>query len=139
MGPRLNEQVCFALYSTSGTITRAYQRLLAPHRLTYPQFVVMMSLWHHDGATQKAIAESIGITKGTLSPILKNLEMNGYITRNSPPGNDRIKSVFLTTAGKTLAEQGERIAEQALCATGLTLTEANDVIRLCTKIKDHLG
>lgn len=138
MGPLLSEQVCFALYSTTGVITRAYRELLAPHQLTYPQFVVMMALWDDNGASLSQIAKRVGLTKGTMTPILKNLENSGYIRRESIPGNDRMKSMVLTEKGRAFAQQGDEITQQALCATGLASDEAQTLIRLCSNIRSNL-
>lgn len=56
MGPNLNEQVCYALYSTSRAITQAYKPLLKPLNLTYPQYVVMMALWDKDAVAISDVA-----------------------------------------------------------------------------------
>ncbi len=138
MGPLLSEQVCYALYSTSGVITRAYRELLQPHQLTYPQFVVMMALWHNNGASLTETANSVGLSKGTLTPILRKLETAGYIRRELVCGNDRTKSMILTKKGRDFANEGEKITAQALCATGLSQDEARTLIRLCTSIRTHL-
>lgn len=138
MGPLLSEQVCFALYSTTGVITRAYRELLSPHQLTYPQFVVMMALWSDNGASLSEVARRVGLTKGTVTPILKNLENSGYIKRKAIPGNDRMKSMVLTEKGRAFAQEADEITKQALCATGLTSDEAQTLIRLCSNIRANL-
>ncbi len=138
MGPLLQDQVCFALYSTSGEVTKAYGKLLKQHGLTYPQFVVMMALWQNDGASPTQLAKAVGLSKATLSPILRKLESNGYLVRESVPDNDKTKSMVLTAKGCEFADEGENIAKLALCATGLNETEVNQLITMCNKIKNNL-
>lgn len=138
LGPLLNEQVCYALYSTTGKITRAYKKLLAPHDLTYPQFVVLMALWQDNGASLTNTATKVGLSKGTLTPILKRLESMGFIERRFAQGNERTKSMLLTKKGREFSAEGERITELALCATGLSIDESQTLIQLCSKVKTTL-
>ncbi|MCX4187487.1 MarR family winged helix-turn-helix transcriptional regulator [Methylophaga sp. OBS4] len=138
MGPILKDQVCYALYSTSGIVTQAYSSLLKRLKLTYPQFVVMMALWQKDGVSVTTLAHQVGISKATLSPMLKNLEASGFLYRNTVPGNDRVKSIVLTELGTKSVTEGETIAKAALCATGLSDEEAATLIGLCNKIKNNL-
>ncbi|MCL5974969.1 MAG: MarR family transcriptional regulator [Gammaproteobacteria bacterium] len=138
MGPLLEDQVCYALYSTSGEVTKAYAELLKPHQLTYPQFVVMMALWQDDGASPTNLAKAVGLSKATLSPVLKKLESNGYLIKEAVPGNDKVKSMVLTKKGRELAAEGENIAKVALCATGLNETEVKQLLGICNKIKTNL-
>ena len=45
---RLDNQLCFALYSSSLTMTRLYKPLLGALGLTYPQYLVLLVLWETD-------------------------------------------------------------------------------------------
>ncbi|MCL5975164.1 MAG: MarR family transcriptional regulator [Gammaproteobacteria bacterium] len=138
MGPLLKDQVCYALYSTSGEVTKAYGELLKHHQLTYPQFVVMMALWENDGASPTHLANAVGLSKATMSPILKKLESNGYLLRENVVGNDKSKSMVLTQKGREFAIEGENIAKLALCATGLSESEVKQLLTICNKIKTNL-
>lgn len=138
MGPELNKQVCFALYSTSSAVTKAYRPLLQPLNLTYPQYVVMMALWEKDNISVTALSNIIGLSKATLTPLLKRLELSGCITKNFADGDDRQKCVQLTPAGRALAPAAKKASEQALCATGLNQKEVTQLFALCNKIKSEL-
>ncbi|PCH83187.1 MAG: MarR family transcriptional regulator [Piscirickettsiaceae bacterium] len=138
MGPVLDNQVCYALYSTSGLVTQAYRSLLGPLKLTYPQFAVMMALWQKDNISVTELAKTVGLSKPTMTPLLKRLELLGYITREFEPDNDRQKNIALTRLGHSLAPSAEDVAQQALCATNLTDQEANLLISLCHKVKKSL-
>ena len=135
MGPILEKQVCYSLYSTSCVITQAYRSLLKPLKLTYPQFVVMMSLWQKDHISVTELAKSVGLSKPTMTPLLKRLELLGYITREFEVGSQRQKNVALTPTGKSFSSDAEEVALRALCATNLSDDEAKQLISLCKKVK----
>lgn len=138
MGPILEEQVCYAFYSTSNIITQAYRTLLKPLGLTYPQFVVMMALWKKDQVSVTQLAIVVGLSKPTMTPLLKRLEALDYITREFVPGDERQKSITLTALGHSHALEAENVAKEALCATGLDDNEAALLISLSQKIKAQL-
>ncbi len=139
LGPKLAEQVCYALYSTSGDVTQAYGHLLKPYHLSYSQFVLLMGLWQQDAVSVTELGRIIGLSKATLTPMLKTLEKRGYLQRKRVPGNERRMAVTLTRQGRDFAAEAEHIAHQALCATGLTVEEAAQLIALCDKIKTNLS
>ena len=136
--PKLSEQVCYALYSTSRAITQAYKGLLEPLNLTYPQYVVMMALWDKEAVIISEIADTTGLSNATLSPLLKRLESNGYIERRSTDTDERQKQLVLTQAGKALGKKAKKASEIALCATGLSEKEAGKLMSLCESIKNQL-
>ncbi|NQY25736.1 MAG: winged helix-turn-helix transcriptional regulator [Piscirickettsiaceae bacterium] len=138
MGPLLQQQVCYALYSTSGVITQAYRSLLEPLTLTYPQFVVMMALWQKDKVSVTELAQTVGLSKPTMTPLLKRLESLAYITREFEPGDERQKRITVTEQGRSFEADANNVASQALCATGLSGDEAEQLIALCQKIKNNL-
>ncbi|MET1254213.1 MarR family winged helix-turn-helix transcriptional regulator [Aliikangiella maris] len=138
MGPVLNDQICFALYSTSNSITQAYRELLHPLRLTYPQFVVMMALWEQDNVSISTLANRIGLSKSTMTPLLKRLQSSGYINRGYKEDDEREKQIQLTESGVAIAQTAKNITQQAFCATGLTCNEAEQLIAMCQKLKSNL-
>lgn len=137
-GPKLAEQVCYAVYSTSGIVTQAYAQLLKPYQLTYSQFVVLMGLWQQEHVSVTELGANIGLSKATLTPMLRSLENHGYLQRKRVQGNERMMSITLSRKGRDFARQAETIAQQALCATGLSTKEADQLIALCSKIKVNL-
>ncbi len=135
----LQNQVCYALYSSSNVVTKAYSQLLKPLKLTYPQFVVMMALWQKDQVSVTELAQVVGISKSTMTPLLRRLERLNYISKSFVIGDDRQKSITLTTLGKSHAEGASKVAEQALCATGLNIDEVKNLLSICAKVKFNLG
>jgi len=138
MGPDPRQQICYTLYSTSNLITQAYRSLLVPLNLTYPQFVVMMALWQKDGVSVSHLAAGIGLSKPTMTPMLKRLELQNYITREYDQEDERQKRISLTEKGRKLVVKGSDAAKHALCATGLDDEEVEQIILLCQKIKNNL-
>jgi len=138
MGPKLNEQLCYALYSTSRAITQAYKALLEPLNLTYPQYVVMMALWDKQAVKISDVAQVTGISNATLTPLLKRLENNGYLERKFTENDERQKLIILTNAGKKIGKKAKKASEIALCATGLNERDATKLMSLCESIKNTL-
>ncbi|HVE07853.1 MAG TPA: MarR family transcriptional regulator, partial [Paraburkholderia sp.] len=66
----LDEQLCFALYSTSLAMTKAYKPLLDALGLTYPQYLTMLVLWESDDLTVKDIAARLNLDSATVTPLL---------------------------------------------------------------------
>src|SRR6218665_2238606 len=75
---KLDQQLCFALYSSSLAMTKLYKPLLEPLGLTYPQYLVMLVLWQEDGVTVSAIGSRLGLDSGTFTPLLKRLQAGGF-------------------------------------------------------------
>ena len=134
---KLDEQLCFALYSASNHITGIYRELLEPLGLTYPQFVVLMALWEEDGVSISQLANRAGLSKPTMTPLLKRLEHKGLIERQTLPDNERQKCIALTEQGRKLSRSSTEITEKVLCATGLTLDQATFMIEQCRKIVEE--
>ena len=133
---RLNDQLCFALYSASNRLTAIYRPILQPLGLTYTQFVVMMALWEKDRVSITRLAERTGLSKATMTPLLRKLESKKLVGLERLPENDRQKCVALTRRGRALAAHSNKATEDAFCATGLTQKQAKSTIDLCQKILD---
>jgi len=108
---RLDQQVCFALYSTTLAMNKLYRKLLQDLELTYPQYLVMMVLWQRDGLMVSEIGEPLFLDSATLTPLLKRLEVAGWIRRERAQADERQVIVTLTEAGKALKQR-------ALCIPG---------------------
>ena len=101
--PRLNRQLCFAMYSASRAATAAYRPMLDELGLTYPQYLVMLVLWEEQPRSVRELGEELGLDSGTLSPLLKRLEALGLVERRRSAADERRVEVFLTDAGTALS------------------------------------
>lgn len=113
----LDQQLCFALYSASRTMTAVYRPKLDALGLTYPQYLVMLALWERDGRSVGELCTALGLDSGTLSPLLKRLEAAGLVTRSRSAADERRVEIELTEPGRQLSAQAcglpARMAEAA--------------------------
>jgi len=112
---RLDDQLCFALYSTSLAMNKAYRKLLAPLNLTYPQYLVMMVLWERDDLSVSEIGARLFLDSATLTPLLKRMEASGLIRRVRASADERQVIVTLTPAGLGLKQLAGEIPESLFC------------------------
>lgn len=100
--PKLGNQICFPLYVIAKEITGMYRPFLDELDLTYSQYLVMMVLWENDGLTVNQIGEKLYLDSGTLTPLLKRLEVKSLLQRNRKKEDERVVEVSLTEQGKNL-------------------------------------
>ncbi|MBU1284935.1 MAG: MarR family transcriptional regulator [Gammaproteobacteria bacterium] len=119
----LDNQLCFALYSTSLLLTKVYKPLLQALGLTYPQYLAMMVLWEGDGITVGDISSRLLTDPGSVTPLLKRLEAEGLLKRTRSNVDERVVELFLTDKGRDLREQAKRIPSCILTATQQSAAE----------------
>ena len=96
---RLDNQLCFRLYTASRLITQAYHPLLSEYGLTYPQYLVLLVLWEKDAQPVNDIAKRLMLETNTVTPLLKRMEAEGMLTRTqgktkrSPRGCRKFRSL----------------------------------------------
>ena len=117
---KIENQLCFKIYSVSRGITRAYRPILEKISLTYPQYLVMLFLWENGDSKMKEISKTLFLDSGTLTPVIKKLENTGYIKRERDKSDERDLIVSVTEEGKKLKEKALEIPEQILCKTNLS-------------------
>nr|WP_143433140.1 MarR family transcriptional regulator [Herbaspirillum camelliae] len=111
----LDHQLCFAMYSASLAMTKAYKKLLAPLDITYPQYLVMMVLWEKDQVTVSELGGRLFLDSGTLTPLLKRMEAMGLLHRTRDAEDERRVLVSLTPAGRALREKARTVPLQMSC------------------------
>lgn len=121
--PRLDRQVCFALYSASRAATAVYRPVLDELGLTYPQYLVMLVLWESEPRGVKELGGELGLDSGTLSPLLKRLEALGLVERRRSGEDERRVAIHLTPAGRKLSGPASAIPQRLADAAGLSLDE----------------
>ena len=119
----LDEQICFALYTASRAVTARYRDLLAPLGLTYPQYLVLLVLWQGGSTTVSALGQQLQLESGTLSPLLKRLEVQRIVTRTRSAVDERSVEVALTEAGHALRARAAGFPDLICGATGLDLDD----------------
>ena len=101
---RLDNQLCFRLYTASRLLTQVYNPLLSAHGLTYPQYLVLLVLWEKDAQPVNDIAKRLYLETNTVTPLLKRMEEEGIVVRTKGKADARQKIVSLTRRGKELQE-----------------------------------
>lgn len=134
----MDRQLCFALYSASRAMTAAYRPILTELNLTYPQYLVLLVLWEEDRVTVGRLGERLQLDSGTLSPLLKRLEANGFIRRERSLQDERQVEVTLTPAGRKLEGKAQCIPEKLGAQTGITEQEAADLRDAIHRLTDAL-
>ncbi|MCY1338363.1 Organic hydroperoxide resistance transcriptional regulator [compost metagenome] len=137
---RLDNQLCFALYSTSLQMTKTYKPLLQELGLTYPQYIAMLVLWEQDGITVGEISARMLTDPGSLTPLLKRLEGEGLITRTRSSADERVVELHLTDRGRALRKQAEAIPSCILEATGQSVEDLlalkDELVALRARLQD---
>jgi len=106
---KLDNQVCFRLYTASRLITQAYRPLLEPLGITYPQYLVLMVLWEKDHLTVSEICKRLVLESNTLTPLLQRMEKEGLLVRKKGTADNRQTLVSLTRKGLHLQEEAKEV------------------------------
>ena len=120
---QLDNQLCFALYSTSLAMTKLYKPMLEEMGLTYPQYLAMLVLWEQDGLTVSELGERLYLDSGTLTPLLKRMETAGLLSRIRAVQDERRVHITLTAAGRKLKAKAEKIPGCIMSATQCSIPE----------------
>lgn len=135
---RLDNQVCFALHSTSLLMTKVYKPLLQALGLTYPQYLAMLVLWENDGLTVGEISHRLLTDPGSLTPLLKRLEGEGLLKRTRSREDERVVIVELTAQGRALQTEAQRIPPCILSASGQSLERLQKLQAELLDLREHL-
>ncbi|MEX5598271.1 MarR family winged helix-turn-helix transcriptional regulator [Pseudophaeobacter sp. C1-32P7] len=120
---KIDDLLCFSLYSANHALTRLYRPLLAPLGLTYPQYLVLVALWEQDEQKVSDLGKRLDLETNTLTPLLKRMESAGYLTRRRNPEDERSLIVSLTDKGQALQAKAQEISTCVIEAMGGDLNE----------------
>ena len=120
---KLDNQVCFRLYSVARLITQSYQPWLSKLGITYTQYIVMMVLWEQDHQPVNDIAKRLLLETNTVTPLIQRMEAEGLVRREKDKADARKTIVSLTPKGQELEEQA---AEVPSCMTQMFVEEGLD-------------
>ena len=135
---RLDNQLCFALYSTSLAMTKLYKPLLEPLGLTYPQYLALLVLWERDALTVSELGERLFLDSGTLTPLLKRMEAAGWLQRERAADDERRVIVSLTAAGRALRQQARAVPVQLAAATGCSAKELAELTQRLQDLRERM-
>lgn len=119
-GPRLTDQLCFALYSASNQIQRAYRPHLSKIGLTYPQYLLLMALWEGGPQRMSGLADMLHLGPNAITPLVDRLISRGLVERLHDPLDRRAVRVATTQAGQAIAEDAGRAQAAVVCQSRLS-------------------
>ena len=135
---RLDDQLCFSVYAAGHAFTRFYKPLLEPLGLTYPQYLVLLTLWQEDGLPLGAIGRRLGLDSGTLTPLLRRMEEAGFISRRRDSGDERQVLVSLTPRGRRLEARAAGFPARIGASAGLSARELATLRKMLFRLRDDL-
>src|ERR1700761_9394782 len=122
------------------TVSRAFDEPLAEAGGSLPAWLVLISLKSRPVASQRELAEAVGIQGATLTHHLNTMESAGLVTRRRDPANRRLHLVELTPAGDALFVRLRDAAtafDQRL-RDGLSDRELGQLEALLTRLRDNV-
>jgi MarR family transcriptional regulator, organic hydroperoxide resistance regulator len=135
---KLENQICFKIYSAEREITKLYRKLLEELDVTYPQYLVMLVLWEEKSVTVKELGQKLFLDSGTLSPMLKRMEGNGLIERRRSLEDERTVIISLTKKGEDLKGKAQCIPTKLLENLSLDLVELNNLNQTLSTILNRI-
>ena len=137
--PLLDEQLCFAVYSASHAMVKAYRPLLDALGLTYPQYLVMMVLWERDGLGVSELGGRLHLDSGTLTPLLKRLEQAGHVVRARSADDERRVEITLTPSGRALRAKAGELPLRMARLTGCSAAELRGLRAQLARLRDAIA
>jgi DNA-binding MarR family transcriptional regulator len=136
---RLDNQICFAVYSAAHAFNRVYKPLLDRLGLTYPQYLVMLVLWERDDVPVRDIGERLFLDSGTLTPLLKRLEAAHLVKRTRSSEDERQVLIALTSQGHALKEKARAVPQSILAASDCSVSELVAMKDEIVALRDRLN
>lgn len=131
---KLNNQLCFPLYACSREVIKKYKPFLDAIGLTYTQYIVMMVLWDTKSINVKSLGEQLYLDSGTLTPLLKKMEIQGLVKRERDLKDERNLIVTITEQGENLKAQASDIPLKMRECLSLSADEAKMLYQLLYKL-----
>lgn len=119
----LDNQLCYALYAAAHRMTKSYRPMLERLGLTYPQYLALLVLWETDGVTVSEIGRRLRLDSGTLTPVLKRLEVAGLVLRQRRRTDEREVEIALTPNGRHLRAEAVNVRQSVMCQLKMTEPE----------------
>ncbi len=106
---KLDNQLCFRLYTASRLIVQSYQPYLSELGITYTQYLALMVLWEKSPVKVSEISSRLKLESNTVTPLVKRMEAQGLVKREKGKQDGRETIVSLTQKGKSLEKEAARI------------------------------
>ena len=130
----IKSQLCFPIYACAREIQKAYTPFLEKLDITYTQYITMMVMWEHKNISVKELGKILYLDSGTLTPVIKNLEKKGLVTKHRDPQDERVVIVSITDAGMAMKNKAKEIPGKIFCAYNLPKEEGAQLYQLMYKL-----
>jgi DNA-binding MarR family transcriptional regulator len=135
---KLEDILCFAIYSANLAVNRVYKPLLDELGLTYPQYLVLIALYEQDNQTVGDLGDKLFLDSSTLTPLLKRMEGAGYLTRQRDPEDERQVRIRQTRRGRSALEKSMRYVDGLGRASGLDPTRYRQLRDEIANLRENL-
>jgi DNA-binding MarR family transcriptional regulator len=136
---KLDDFLCFAIYSTNLAVQRLQKPVLDELGLTYLQYIVLVVLYEQDDQTVGGLGDKLFLDSSTLTPLLKRLEAMGHITRQRDPQDERQVRVRLTQQGRNVRERALAFRDELVEAMKLGAADFQHLREDLVKLRSNLS
>lgn len=133
---KLDHQLCFPLYAAARKIVSEYTPYLKPVGITYTQYITFMVLWEHDNISVGDICAKLYLDNGTMTPLLKKMESEGYITRRRDGEDERRVKICLTEKGRSMKEKVSDVPFKIGSCMPISFEDAKTLRRILIALLD---
>ena len=131
---KIENQLCFPLYSASREVVKRYYPYLSKIGLTYTQYITMMIMWEYERIGVKALGERLYLDSGTVTPVVKGLEKKGLVVRERSQSDERQVIVAITKEGMELREKAVEIPKKMASCLDIDENEAKMLYSILYKM-----
>ena len=114
---------------------------LAPYNLTPTQFKILKYLYDHENVIGMDIQNSFSMTNPTVTGIIQNMEIGGWIERIPNPDDSRSKIIKLTNKSldkkNELYKLGDNLEKEFI--KELNIEEQKELLVLLNKIMEGIN
>ena len=141
MSRPVREPLGLQMTRVSRIVSRAFDDALAEAGGSLPVWLVLISLKSGQLASQRELADAIGIQGATLTHHLDAMESAGLVTRRRDPENRRLHLVELTPAGDALFARmrDAAMAFDERLRAGLSRPEVAQLEELLARLRDNVS
>ncbi len=127
---KLENQLCFPLYAAARKVVGAYTPYLRPLGITYTEYITFMVLWEQDHVPVGDICAKLHLDNGTVTPLLKKMERQGFVNRSRGREDERKVIICLTDKGRELKKKAEDIPRKVGSCIRISREEAETLYRI---------
>lgn len=135
----LEDELCFAIYSAQKSYNHFYSEALKEFNLTY-QYITLLVMWEERRPMMvKDIGKRLNLDTGTLTPLLKQLEMNGWVTRTRSGLDGRRVYLELTEKAKNKEKDVKNAVSYSFRLIDMNSKEYETSVKLLQEITRKLN